>query len=122
VRTGDRGELIYRIEQGRIRPSRRLVDALKGMMQGRREFVLIDDQKLVFETALARAAQAQNGTKQVVIVEGGPGTGKSVVAVNLLATLIERRLNARYVSKSRVPWRSVSHALGTRIVRAFTLG
>src|SRR5690606_21663297 len=31
VRKGDRGELIYRIEQGRIRPSRRLIDALKGM-------------------------------------------------------------------------------------------
>ncbi len=111
VRTGDRGELIYRIEQGRIRPSRRLVDALKGMMQGRREFVLIDDQKLVFETALARAAQAQSGTKQVVIVEGGPGTGKSVVAVNLLATLIERRLNARYVSKNRAPRQVIEHTL-----------
>ncbi|MCZ8131673.1 MAG: DUF2075 domain-containing protein [Steroidobacteraceae bacterium] len=111
VRKGDRGELIYRLEQGRIRPSRRLVDALKGMMQGRREFVLIDDQKLVFETALARATAAQAGTKKVVIVEGGPGTGKSVVAVNLLATLIERRLNARYVSKNRAPRQVIEHTL-----------
>ena len=45
--------------------------------------MLIDDQKLVYETTLARARQAESGTKQVVIVEGGPGTGKSVVAVNL---------------------------------------
>jgi DUF2075 family protein/molybdopterin biosynthesis enzyme MoaB len=111
VRKGDRGELIYRIENGRIRPSRRLVDALRGMMQGKREFVLIDDQKLVFETALARATKAQGATKQVVIVEGGPGTGKSVVAVNLLATLIERRLNARYVSKNRAPRQVIEHTL-----------
>lgn len=111
VRKGDKGELIYRIENGRIRPSKRLVDALRGMMQGKREFVLVDDQKLVFETALARAAQAQAGQKQVVIVEGGPGTGKSVVAVNLLATLIERRMNARYVSKNRAPRQVIEHTL-----------
>jgi hypothetical protein len=46
VRQGDRGELIYRIDQGRIRPSRRLIDALKGMMAGKPEFVLIDDQRI----------------------------------------------------------------------------
>jgi hypothetical protein len=66
VRKGDGGQLIYDIENGRIRPSRRLVDALQGMMQGKREFVLIDDQKLVFETALAKAAQAMGERKQVV--------------------------------------------------------
>ena len=63
VRHGDRGELIYRIENGRIRPSRRLIDALTGMMAGKREFVLIDDQKVVFETALSSATGAQTGTK-----------------------------------------------------------
>ncbi len=102
VRQGDRGELIYRIDQGRIRPSRRLIDALKGMMAGKPEFVLIDDQKLVYETALARARQAQSGTKQVVIVDGGPGTGKSVVAVNLVVALTRRR-HVRYVTKNRAP-------------------
>ena len=64
-------------------------------MAGKREFVLIDEQKLVYETALSQAASAQTGDKQVVIVDGGPGTGKSVVAVNLLATLIARKFNAR---------------------------
>jgi hypothetical protein len=103
VKRGDAGRLIYELENGRIRPSRRLIDALQGMMQGKREFVLVDDQKLVYETALARAAHAQTGTKQVVIVEGGPGTGKSVVAVNLLAALIHQGRNARYVSKNRAP-------------------
>lgn len=118
VRRGDKGELIYAIENGRVRPSKRLVDALRGMMQGRRVFVLVDDQKLVFETALARAAQAQTGPRQVVIVEGGPGTGKSVVAVNLLATLIERRLNARYVSKNRAPRQVIEHTLAGELHRS----
>lgn len=111
VRAGDKGELIYRIENGRIRPSRRLVDALQGMMDGKREFALIDDQKLVYETALAKAGEAENGQKHVVIVEGGPGTGKSVVAVNLLATLNNLGRNSRYVSKNRAPRQVIEHTL-----------
>ncbi|MGE5524379.1 MAG: DNA/RNA helicase domain-containing protein [Rhodospirillaceae bacterium] len=103
VRYGDDGELLYRIEGGQIRPSKMLADSVLGMLQGNIEFVLIDEQKLVFETALKLTNAAHNGTKQVLIVKGGPGTGKSVVAVNLLATLIGREKNARYVSKNAAP-------------------
>src|SRR5690606_17395984 len=49
VRHGDKGELLYRIENGRIRPSKILADSLASMLKGNREFVLVDDQKLVFE-------------------------------------------------------------------------
>ena len=118
VRTGDSGELIYRIEKGRIRPSRRLIDALKGMMAGNREFVLIDEQKIVYETALARSHEAQSGIKQVVIVDGGPGTGKSVVAVNLLASLISQGRNARYVSKNRAPRQVIEQSLAGSLRRS----
>lgn len=81
VRTGDRGETIWRIEGGRIRPSKMLADSLVQMLDGKEEFFLIDDQKLVFETALAAARNAESGRKQVLIVEGGPGTGKTVLAI-----------------------------------------
>ena len=88
VRRGDQGKVLYRIEKGRIRPSKGLVDALSGMLAGQQEFVLVDDQKVVYETALAIAREAAaTGKKQVVIVDGGPGTGKSVVAINLLVAL-----------------------------------
>ncbi len=100
---GDRGNLIVEIDNGRIRPSKRLVDALLGMLEGKREFVLIDEQKVVFETILARAATAATGQKQVVIVDGGPGTGKSVVAINLLATLTAKRTLTKYVTKNSAP-------------------
>jgi hypothetical protein len=36
-------------------------------------------------------------------VEGGPGTGKSVVAINLLTELTKRGLVAKYVSKNAAP-------------------
>ncbi|TWT21312.1 DUF2075 domain-containing protein [Luteimonas marina] len=103
VRKGDKGELLYRIESGRIRPSKMLADSLARMLKGNREFVLVDDQKVAYETCLARAAQATPRRKQVVIVKGGPGTGKSVVAVNLLVELTKRGLVTKYVSKNAAP-------------------
>jgi uncharacterized protein len=104
VQYGDRDSIIFQVDNGRIRPSKGLVESLVGMLEGRQEFVLVDDQKVVFETALEIAREAaETGKKQVVIVEGGPGTGKSVVAINLLARLTECALVTKYVTKNRAP-------------------
>lgn len=103
VRTGDNAKLLYQIENGRIRPSKMLADSLVQMLKGNQEFVLIDDQKVVYETALASAREARADKKQVVIVKGGPGTGKSVVAINLLVNLSKMGLLTKYVSKNAAP-------------------
>ncbi len=103
VKRGDNRDVMYRIEQGKIKPSKSLADSLASLLQGNREFIMIDDQKIVYETAMAMAAKSIKGQKQVLVVEGGPGTGKSVVAVNLLVDLINRGMNARYVTKNAAP-------------------
>lgn len=103
VRYGESSDLLYRIDHGRIRPSKNLADAVSSMLKGNREFLMIDDQKLVYETALSLAAEAQRGRKAVLIVHGGPGTGKSVVAINLLVELTRRELVAQYVSRNAAP-------------------
>ena len=102
VRHGDRKGALYAIERGRIRPSKMLIDSVAGLLQGKPEFVLIDDQKVAHETILQADARAIQH-KQVVIVQGGPGTGKSVIAINLLGALIARQRNVRYVSKNAAP-------------------
>ena len=103
VRKGDSRKILYRIEQSKIRPSKMLADSLVGMLKGKQEFVMIDDQKIVYETALAISTKAGPRNKKVLIVRGGPGTGKSVVAVNLLAEITRRGLNTQYVSKNAAP-------------------
>lgn len=103
VKFGDKGDLLVKIENGRIRPSKMLADSLARMLKGHPEFVLIDDQKLVYETALALAKKASAKRKQVMIVKGGPGTGKSVVAINLLVALTKLGLLGKYVSKNAAP-------------------
>lgn len=103
VKHGDETDILYRIEQGRIRPSKMLADSIGKLLKGNPEFVMIDDQKIVYETALALARRSADDKKHVLIVQGGPGTGKSVVAINLLAALAKTGLNAQYVSKNAAP-------------------
>ncbi len=103
ITTGDNGDILYRIDHGKIRPSKQLTDALCSMLKGNREFIMIDEQKLVYETALYLTGKAQNNNKQIMIVEGGPGTGKSVVAINLLVEITRRGLLTQYVSKNAAP-------------------
>lgn len=85
MKYGDSGRVAYRIDQGRIRPSKSLADAVAGLMKGNAEFTMIDEQKVVYERALQLVRDTPAGEKRVLIVEGGPGTGKSVVAVDLVA-------------------------------------
>jgi hypothetical protein len=41
--------------------------------------------------------------KTVLLVKGGPGTGKSVIAVNALVDFLSQNLNVRYVTKNAAP-------------------
>jgi DUF2075 family protein len=103
VKHGDDRKIMYRIDHGNIRPSKMLADSMVGMLKGQPEFIMIDDQKVIYETALQLSGKANINQKEVLIVKGGPGTGKSVVAINLLVELTKRGLLAKYVSKNAAP-------------------
>lgn len=103
IKYGTKDSIVWTIENGRLKPSKQLADALSSMLKGNKEFILLDDQKVVYETAIAMAKKAQDGKKHVLIVEGGPGTGKSVVAINLLVNLTNIGIASQYVSKNSEP-------------------
>lgn len=96
--------MLYEIESGKIRPSKMLQDALSSMLKGNQEFYMIDSQKIIFEYALSLANESITlNSKNVVIVRGGPGTGKSVLAINLLVELNKKNMNCFYVTKNATP-------------------
>jgi len=104
IKYGAKDDIVWMVDKGKLRPSKQLADALTSMLQGNQEFVLLDDQKIVYETALELARTSiSTGKKQVLIIEGGPGTGKSVVAINLLVQLTKENFLTQYVSKNAAP-------------------
>ncbi|MEI6480102.1 MAG: DNA/RNA helicase domain-containing protein [bacterium] len=103
VKYGEKKNTLYRIDNGEIRPSKNLADSLASMLKGNEEFVMIDEQKIVYETALSLTKKSSAENKNILIVEGGPGTGKSVVAINLLVAITKLGLNTQYVTKNAAP-------------------
>lgn len=104
VRKGDQKKVLYLLDHGAIRPSKSLQNAVASMIAGNREFVMIDEQKVVFEEVLKLSLKSQiDHKKRTIICKGGPGTGKSVIAVQLLAELTKREQFVQYVSKNQAP-------------------
>ena len=98
------GDLLYKIDNGRIRPSKALQDCLVSLMKGNEEFILLDDQAVVFDLCKKYMAQCRKDMqKRTIIIQGGPGTGKSVLAVNLLKEFLLKNNNACYCTKNSAP-------------------
>lgn len=95
VKHGKGMDILYELNNGNIRPSKKLIDHVSSMFAGNQNYVLLDEQKVAFETARTIANKKE---KNVVIIKGGPGTGKSVVSVNLVAALLEDKLNALFIA------------------------
>lgn len=96
VGKGHGAEILYEIESGNIRPSKQLVDYVTGLFKGNREFILLQEQKVAYEVALETGLTAPE--KTVVIINGGPGTGKSVVSMSLLGSFLKKRKNVFFVA------------------------
>ena len=104
VKKGDRKEVLFQVDHGKIRPSKSLQNAIGSMLKGNREFIMIDEQKVAYEEILRLSLECQKDyRKRTIIVRGGPGTGKTVIAVNLLAELTMRDQLVQYVSKNSAP-------------------
>lgn len=106
LKKGDDKDIIYQIERGRIVPSKMLQESVLAMVKGNPEFIMIDEQKVLYERAKELALMSfQDGKKRIFVVKGGPGTGKSVLAIHLLAELMSSQNGklCRYVSKNAAP-------------------
>ena len=98
------GDLLYLIENGRIRPTQSLQDALSTMVRGTPVFDLLDEQAVCFDMCVRTMLQClKDQKKRTILIQGGPGTGKSVLAVNLLMHYITCACNAAYVTKNSAP-------------------
>lgn len=109
----DDDSLLYKIEEGRLRPTKSLQDALDSMLCGNEEFHMIDEQAVAYDKIMKAIKDSQKDKKKhVIIITGGPGTGKSVLAINVLARcIIDLKLNASYITKNMAPRKCYANLL-----------
>ncbi len=99
---GDDQIALRRILDGKFRPSKKLLDHVGRVLEGRPEYVLLDEQLVAFDRVMGAArAGFKQRQKAAIIIRGGPGTGKSVIALNLLSALSREGMNAHYVTGSK---------------------
>ena len=115
VREGRGEPVLRRVEQSTYRPSRKLLEHVGRVVKGNPAYVLLDEQLVVYERVLATARRGfDDRRKTVLIVRGGPGTGKSVIAMNLLGDLSLGGFNAQYATGSRAFTETLKNIIGTR--------
>ena len=89
---GGKGEEIAKaVSESEIRPTKKLQDAAPNMFDGAKdcpEFSLLGEQLDAYNAILGAIQNTdKEDEKTVVVVKGGPGTGKSVIAMRLVSGL-----------------------------------
>ncbi|MGD1818689.1 MAG: DNA/RNA helicase domain-containing protein [Pleomorphochaeta sp.] len=104
IKYGDKLLTLEKIEQSELYPAKSLQDCILSMLNNNPEFIMIDEQKVIFEQIIDLTNQSyKDNRKRVIIVKGGPGTGKTVVAINLLVKAINLGIYSSYVTKNTAP-------------------
>ena len=112
---GNGMEVLEHIEKSRIRPSKRLMDHVKHVINREPRFFLLDEQQVVFQRVLASVQKSlECPKKQIFLVHGGPGTGKSVLAINLMSELSGQGKNAQYATGSKAFTQTLRKIVGPR--------
>lgn len=104
IKFGDNLEVMQMIDNSEIKPTKKLLDVIGNVLETKKEFLLLDEQKVIMEEISKYAYMSfTDNKKRVMIIKGGPGTGKSVLAINALGELLSIGLMGAYVSKNMAP-------------------
>lgn len=107
--------VLDQIMTGRFRPHKQLLEHTAKVIRNEPAWVLLDEQRVAFNAVLTRVRDLhENPGQAVFLITGGPGTGKSVVAVNLIAALAAEGIVALHATGSRAFTENLRKAVGRR--------
>ena len=111
----DDGSILERVASTAFRPHKRLLDHVARVIKNEPVFTLLDEQQVAYNAIMDSVRVAgQNQQKVAFIVAGGPGTGKSVIAVNLVAELSALGLKTLHLTGSKAFTENLRKIVGTR--------
>lgn len=120
IQKSDNGQTMDKIEHGRLTVSASLQKSLREVLRNKDFFAPMERQRLVYDRLLnGIRSNYRERKKTVYIVRGGPGTGKSVLALKLLSQLNggfkdgdnNGFIHALYVTKTSAPRATYSKEL-----------
>jgi hypothetical protein len=115
LQNGSGIEVLKRIEESKYRPTKKLMDHVGNIIKGKSEYILLDEQLIVYDKVLACAKQGfHDKQKTAIVIKGGPGTGKSVIAINLMADLLLKGYNTHYATGSKAFTETLRKIIGIR--------
>ncbi|MGA6165302.1 DNA/RNA helicase domain-containing protein [Amycolatopsis magusensis] len=85
-------------------PGRTLLKTAAAIFARREDFVLLDEQQVAFESvikAVESAREDDGARKKVIVVQGGPGSGKSAIAISLFNALAGERGKVMHATGSK---------------------
>jgi DUF2075 family protein len=101
--------------QSKNAPSKQLLQHAREAIAGNPQFTLLDEQQVAFNVVLRAVQHAKRAdSKEAVIITGGPGSGKSVIAVALLGELAKRGFNVAHATGSRSFTRTLKKVVSRR--------
>lgn len=91
-----------RLLQSKVRPSKQLLKLAAEEIRSREQFALLDEQRLAYELVLHAVQSARRDHKKaVVVVTGGPGSGKTTIGLSLLGELSRQGVAVLHATGSR---------------------
>ncbi|HXM19208.1 MAG TPA: DUF2075 domain-containing protein [Candidatus Tumulicola sp.] len=113
-------EVLQRVLESKYRASKKLLDHVSEIIQGNNVYTLLDEQIVVYNTILGHARRGFHGPKKaVILVKGGPGTGKSLIAVNVMATLAKEHFAVQHATGSKAFTENLRREVGRRAASQF---
>lgn len=113
IGNGEGINILDKIINGRYKTDKKLMDNVADIIKGKSRYVLLDEQQVVYDRVLSEIKYHKNiEKKKVIIVKGGPGTGKSVIAINLLADLLKEGYTTHYATGSKSFTENLRKAIG----------
>jgi DUF2075 family protein len=117
---GDGVALLEEVLKGRYRPHKRLLSHVSRMIANEPAYVLLDEQQVVMNHIVGRVRDRQVSTERsVFLIRGGPGTGKSVIAVNLVGALAGDGLIVEHATGSKAFTENLRKTVGSRASALF---
>lgn len=120
LQKGD-GKLVFeRFAGSAFRPSKKLLDHTSDMINKQQIFNLIDDQITAYNAIVHKAKQlSKSNKKSMVIIKGGPGTGKSVIALEVMGEMMRKGQMVFHATGSSAFTNTLRYIVGPRARKLF---